>query len=392
MDCRLADSSYQRSFRPSHSANEPPRWRAYRRRRSAHQRRGRPEHDPGCLRIVNQNGATSPLPANDAGWAGEESLDLGMASAICPACTLILVEANSASDTDLYAAVDRAVTLGAKFVSNSWGGGESSGQTTDDAHFDHPGVAIVASTGDAGRRHHPAGTRTPTPPTCSTSPPAATAAARRAAVHARRRLGRPDRARHPERHHRVRRLRRGRRQHRHRHQPGQPDRHGRHRDQPADLGARLRRHARSPTSASGLPTGLSINGHPASSPARRPRRHVQRSRSPPRHDRRLRASRRSRALVGTRRRRLLGQKFVNPGFESGRPRGPDDQRRHQHRRRRTRTPAPATRGSTATARRTPTRCRRRSPCSPNATPPSRSGCTSTRRRRPRTHSSTRRPA
>ncbi len=104
----------------------------------------------GCLKIVNQNGATSPLPTTDTGWAGEESLDLDMVSAICPNCHIILVEASSATDSNLYAAEDRAVSLGAKFVSNSWGGTEYSGQTTDDAYFNHPGVVVTASTGDAG--------------------------------------------------------------------------------------------------------------------------------------------------------------------------------------------------------------------------------------------------
>jgi subtilase family serine protease len=104
----------------------------------------------GCLKIVNQNGATSPLPPNNSGWAGEESLDLDMVSAICPNCHIILVEAQSATDANLYAAEDRAVTMGAKFVSNSWGGGEYSGQTTDDSHFNHPGVAITVSSGDSG--------------------------------------------------------------------------------------------------------------------------------------------------------------------------------------------------------------------------------------------------
>lgn len=104
----------------------------------------------GCFRQVNQNGATSPLPANDTGWAGEESLDLDMVSAVCPLCKIILIESNSATDADLYAAEDRAVTMGAKYVSNSWGGGESSGQTTDDAHFNHPGVVITVSSGDNG--------------------------------------------------------------------------------------------------------------------------------------------------------------------------------------------------------------------------------------------------
>lgn len=102
----------------------------------------------GCFRQVNQNGATSPLPTNDSGWAGEISLDVDMVSAACPACKILLVEANSASDANLYAAVNQAVTMGAKFVSNSWGGAEYSGQTTDDSTFNHPGVAITVSSGD----------------------------------------------------------------------------------------------------------------------------------------------------------------------------------------------------------------------------------------------------
>jgi hypothetical protein len=104
----------------------------------------------GCFRQVNETGATSPLPANDTGWAGEESLDIDMVSAICPSCHIILVEASSASNTDLYAAENEAVALGAKFVSNSWGGGEYSGQIIDDSAFNHPGVAITVSAGDDG--------------------------------------------------------------------------------------------------------------------------------------------------------------------------------------------------------------------------------------------------
>jgi Putative Ig domain len=104
----------------------------------------------GCFRKVNQNGASSPLPSPDSGWAGEISLDLDMVSAVCPSCHILLIEANSATDADLYAAEDRAATMGAKYVSNSWGGNESSTQTSDDAHFNHPGVAITVSSGDSG--------------------------------------------------------------------------------------------------------------------------------------------------------------------------------------------------------------------------------------------------
>ena len=104
----------------------------------------------GCLRIVNQSGLPSALPANNAQWAGEESLDLDMVSAICPLCDIILVEAGNNNAANLYAAESRAVTMGAKFISNSWGGVEYSGETSDDAHFNYPGVAITASTGDGG--------------------------------------------------------------------------------------------------------------------------------------------------------------------------------------------------------------------------------------------------
>jgi hypothetical protein len=42
----------------------------------------------GCFRKVKQSGNVSPLPATDAGWAGEITLDLDMVSAICPDCHL----------------------------------------------------------------------------------------------------------------------------------------------------------------------------------------------------------------------------------------------------------------------------------------------------------------
>jgi hypothetical protein len=105
----------------------------------------------GCFKKVNENGATSPLPSVDYGWGLEISLDLDMVSATCPDCHILLVEANSATDADLYKAVDTAAaTSGVAAISNSYGGAEASTQTADDAHFNHPGVAITASSGDNG--------------------------------------------------------------------------------------------------------------------------------------------------------------------------------------------------------------------------------------------------
>ena len=107
----------------------------------------------GCFTKVNQAGSTKTinLPSPDPDWSAEISLDLDMVSATCPNCHILLVEANSDSFADLGTAVSEAVTLGAKFVSNSYGGSDgSSGPYYDSTYYDHPGVAITASAGDGG--------------------------------------------------------------------------------------------------------------------------------------------------------------------------------------------------------------------------------------------------
>ncbi|MCX5399968.1 carboxypeptidase regulatory-like domain-containing protein [Streptomyces sp. NBC_00102] len=112
--------------------------------------------DNGCFKKVDQRGGTD-YPEADSGWAGEISLDLDMVSASAPNANIVLVEADSASFEDMGSAVDQAVAQGAKFVSNSYGSaysstpgsGEDPSETTDlDAHYNHPGVAVVASSGD----------------------------------------------------------------------------------------------------------------------------------------------------------------------------------------------------------------------------------------------------
>ena len=73
-----------------------------------------------------------------------------MVSAICPRCRIAVVEASSATYADLGAAENEAVKLGAHVVSNSWGGTDSPRDPATTAYFTHPGVAIVAATGDSG--------------------------------------------------------------------------------------------------------------------------------------------------------------------------------------------------------------------------------------------------
>ena len=110
----------------------------------------------GCFKKVDQRGGTD-YPEVDEGWAGEISLDLDMVSAVAPNAKLLLVESDTSFFTDMGAAVDTAVALGAKYVSNSYGSGytsapgsgEDPSEVTDlDTHYNHPGVAMVVSSGD----------------------------------------------------------------------------------------------------------------------------------------------------------------------------------------------------------------------------------------------------
>jgi subtilase family serine protease len=103
----------------------------------------------GCFKKVNQTGGTT-YPKADGGWAQEISLDLDMASAICPNCKIILVEATSPTFANLSAAVDQAARMGATVISNSYGGSEYSSEVSDQSHYNHPGIAVTVSSGDAG--------------------------------------------------------------------------------------------------------------------------------------------------------------------------------------------------------------------------------------------------
>jgi len=102
----------------------------------------------GCFTKVNQTGGTK-YPRANSGWALEISLDIQWAHAIAPGAKILLVEASSASFTNLLAAEDYAAAH-AQFVSNSWGGNEFSGESSYDSHFVHSGVSFFVSSGDAG--------------------------------------------------------------------------------------------------------------------------------------------------------------------------------------------------------------------------------------------------
>ena len=73
-----------------------------------------------------------------------------MASAICPNCNILLVEASSASFTDLGTSVNTAANLGAVAISNSYGSNGDASDAIYRTYYNHPGIAVTASTGDSG--------------------------------------------------------------------------------------------------------------------------------------------------------------------------------------------------------------------------------------------------
>ena len=100
----------------------------------------------GCFKEINQAPpSTTPAPA----WTMETDIDLAMASVGCPTCRLLLVEAASSDLSALAAAEDAAAEQHPAAISNSYGVPESADSETLASHWNHPGIAITASTGDA---------------------------------------------------------------------------------------------------------------------------------------------------------------------------------------------------------------------------------------------------
>ncbi|MEI8197753.1 MAG: hypothetical protein WCI73_17810, partial [Phycisphaerae bacterium] len=114
--------------------------------------------DPTLTRISQTGGMT--LPGTDPSgkgnsWAVETALDVEWAHAVAPKAAILLVEANSANDTDLFAAINVARNYaGVVVVSMSWGGSEAYSQSIYNQYFTtpvgHNGVTFLAASGDSG--------------------------------------------------------------------------------------------------------------------------------------------------------------------------------------------------------------------------------------------------
>jgi hypothetical protein len=120
----------------------------------------------GCLRIVDYHGGRplAPDPTADGrqaeeDLAGETSLDVDMASAACPYCRILEIQVpldldktEDATAADFGVATDTAARLGAAAVSISYSFTPTAYLTGGPPSRDmvHPGMAITASSGDAG--------------------------------------------------------------------------------------------------------------------------------------------------------------------------------------------------------------------------------------------------
>ena len=107
----------------------------------------------GCFKSINESpNSTTVAPA----WQMETDIDLAMASVGCPTCRLVLVQAASNTFSDLGVAEDAAAAQHPAAINNSFGAAESSGSAALAAHWNHPGIAITASAGDAQTPEFPA--------------------------------------------------------------------------------------------------------------------------------------------------------------------------------------------------------------------------------------------
>lgn len=110
---------------------------------------------------ANGNGDCVTPPAN-GGWSVEESLDIEWAHVFAPNAAIVLVEACSASSTDLYYAeqvafayIEENYTAAGGQVSNSWSVDEYSGETAEDPlfasyNYGSTNILAFAAAGDCG--------------------------------------------------------------------------------------------------------------------------------------------------------------------------------------------------------------------------------------------------
>ncbi|MGD0390589.1 MAG: S53 family peptidase [Tepidisphaeraceae bacterium] len=113
------------------------------------------------LSVVGENGGGPPATATTSSETIETDLDVEWAHAIAPAANILVVEANSPTDGDLYSAVGQAAnTSGVSVVSMSYTRFETSLDPSQEGYYTtpegHTGITFVAAAGDSAGPSHPA--------------------------------------------------------------------------------------------------------------------------------------------------------------------------------------------------------------------------------------------
>jgi Subtilase family len=107
----------------------------------------------------NQDGQQYNYPPScgNYGFCLEADLDIEMVAAICPKCTIYMIEGGNCGGTvcGLEGSETEAVALGATILSNSWGChtgvyGPNCGDPNFPTYFSTPNIAYLASSGDSG--------------------------------------------------------------------------------------------------------------------------------------------------------------------------------------------------------------------------------------------------
>jgi len=99
------------------------------------------------LQVVYAHGK----PGYNADWSQESALDIEWVHGTAPNAKIVVIEATSDKPADLMNADDLAASVSnAHQCSNSWSSPETTSETLQDQHFNHPGVVYFFASGDTG--------------------------------------------------------------------------------------------------------------------------------------------------------------------------------------------------------------------------------------------------
>ena len=105
-----------------------------------------------CLRKLNENGRSSPLPSTDPSggtWITESALGIEVAHGVCQSCAILLFEASTATKPDFSQAVNAAAAAGATVIVTMFTPPEDIGDSMYASDYAHPRAAVVAAAGDS---------------------------------------------------------------------------------------------------------------------------------------------------------------------------------------------------------------------------------------------------